>query len=100
MDAIGAVVIPRSAGVPEFTFTEAEIDLLARMEHDRWMEERTADGWKYGERRDDARMLHPDLRDWAYLSDEAKDKDRNAVRALPATLGGAGFQILRLPKPA
>jgi hypothetical protein len=45
-----------------------------------------------------ARKLHPDLRDWAYLSDEAKDKDRNAIRTLPATLRDAGFQILRLPE--
>ena len=62
------------------------------------MRERTAAGWKYGQQRDNARKLHPDLQDWAYLSDEAKDKDRNAIRTLPATLRDAGFQILRLPE--
>jgi hypothetical protein len=100
LEAIGAVVIPPSAAAPEFAFTGQEVEFLARMEHDRWMRERAAAGWKYGEQRDNARKLHPDLRDWAYLSDEAKDKDRNAVRTLPATLRGAGFQILRLPKDA
>lgn len=98
IEAIGAVVIPQSGADPGFTFTVQEVESLSRMEHDRWMRERTAAGWKYGQQRDNARKLHPDLRDWAYLSDEAKDKDRNAIRTLPATLRDAGFQILRLPE--
>jgi voltage-gated potassium channel Kch len=98
LDAIGATVIPQSAAAPEFAFTRQEIELLARMEHDRWMRERTRNGWKHGEQRDDTRKLHPDLIDWAYLSDEARDKDRNAISSLPATLHEAGFQILRLPE--
>ena len=40
---------------------------------------------------------HPDLVDWQYLSGAAKDKDRDAIRELPAILRQAGFQILRLP---
>ena len=98
LNAIGAVVIPESTAAPEFTFTDQEIELLARMEHDRWSAERKANGWKYGEARDDERKLHPDLRDWAYLSKDAKDKDFNAIRTLPPTLHRAGYQILRLPK--
>jgi hypothetical protein len=97
MDAIGAVIIPLSAAAPPFTFTGDEIERLARMEHDRWMRERAANGWKYGQQRDNDRKLHPDLVDWAHLSDEAKAKDRNAIRTLPETLDDAGFQILRLP---
>jgi hypothetical protein len=97
LDAIGAIVIPQSAAAPEFAFTAAEIELLAKMEHDRWMGERTSAGWKYAEQRDEVRKLHPDLVDWADLSEQASDKDRNAIRTLPATLHEAGFQILRLP---
>lgn len=97
MAAIDAVVVPDSGFLPEFTFTEREVELLSRMEHDRWMRERSADGWTYGEQRDNDRKLHPDLRAWAYLSDEAKDKDRNAIRTLPAIIRAAGFQILRPP---
>jgi hypothetical protein len=100
IDAIGAVVIPRSAAAPAFAFSDREIEILAQMEHDRWKRQRTAAGWRYGERRDDSRRLHPDLLDWASLSEEAKDKDRNAVRTLPTTLHDAGFQILRLPDNA
>ena len=101
MDAIGAVVIPLSAAAPEFKFTgHEEIERLAEMEHDRWMRERSEGGWKYGDQRDNAGKLHPDLIDWAHLSDEAKEKDRNAIRTLPATLHDAGFQIVRLPEHA
>ena len=36
--------------------------------------------------------------DWSYLSEAAREKDRDAVRGMPATLHEAGFQILRLPR--
>jgi hypothetical protein len=97
MDEIGAIVVPESAGAPAFAFTGPEIEHLAQLEHQRWMREKRADGWKYGQPRDDKRKIHPDLQDWDYLSDAAKDKDRNAVSSLPETLHAAGFQILRLP---
>jgi hypothetical protein len=61
------------------------------------MREREQAGWTYGPHRDDKRKIHPDLRDWVYLTDVDKDKDRSAIRTLPATLHEAGFQILRLP---
>lgn len=98
MEAIGAIVIPVAATAPEFTFTGPEIESLAKREHDRWMRERIDAGWKYGEPRDEERKIHPDLKDWADLTEAEKDKDRDAIRTLPATLRDAGFQILRLPE--
>ena len=80
---------------PDFAFCEAEIELLAEMEHRRWAQERQAQGYLYGPNREGKQ--HPDLVDWQYLSDGAKDKDREAIRELPAILHHAGFQILRLP---
>jgi len=97
LDAIGAVVVPESAAAPAFAFTDQEVELLSKMEHDRWMRERIAAGWTYGEPRDNERKIHPDLRDWADLPENVKDLDRNAVRMIPAVLHDAGFQILRLP---
>jgi hypothetical protein len=97
LEAIGAVVVPESVGAPDFTFTNREIESLAHLEHERWMREKVSQGWKYGEPRDDDRKIHPDLKDWAYLSEAGRDKDREAVRDLPGILRDAGFQILRLP---
>jgi hypothetical protein len=97
MEEVGAIVVPESASAPAFAFTDKETEHLAKLEHQRWMREKLAEGWKYGEPRDDERKIHPDLRDWDHLSDADKDKDRNTVRALSATLHNAGYQILRLP---
>ena len=95
--AIGAVVIPESASAPAFAFTDREVEFLSRLEHERWMRERIEAGWRYGEPRDNKRKIHPDLQDWADLSEPERNKDREAIRALPGTLHNAGFQILRLP---
>lgn len=94
LDAIGCAVIPESASAPDFAFTADEIELLAQMEHRRWVKERQEQGIVYGPVRQGNQ--HPDLVDWQYLSEIAKDKDRDAIRELPAILRQAGFQILRL----
>lgn len=97
VEAIGAIIVPESSDAPEFHFTDGEVERLAEQEHDRWMRDKLSQGWTYGEPRDDERRIHPDLQPWASLSEADKDKDRNAIRTLPATLHDAGFQILRLP---
>ena len=98
LEAINAVVVPESATVPEFRFTREEIEELAELEHERWMRERIARGWRYAEKRDDRRKLHPDLVDWAVLPDGVREKDRDSVRAIPGILHDAGYQILRLQR--
>jgi voltage-gated potassium channel Kch len=95
LDAIGCAVIPESASAPDFAFTADEIQRLAQMEHQRWAKERQEQGFVHGPNRQGNQ--HPDLVDWQYLSEAAKDKDRDAIRELPAILRQAGFQILRLP---
>jgi hypothetical protein len=94
-DAIGCAVIPESATAPDFAFTAGEIQRLAQMEHQRWVKERQEQGFVHGPNRQGNQ--HPDLVEWQYLSEAAKDKDRDAIRELPAILRQAGFQILRLP---
>ncbi len=96
---IGCTVAPRSALVPEFTLTDAEVAKLAPLEHKRWMDERLARGWKRGAR-DDRKKRHPDLVDWPDLPEASRAKDRDAVRNLPSVYGtvlaDVGLQIVRL----
>jgi len=94
LEAIDCVVIPESDAAPVFGFRDGETELLAKMEHQRWMRERIERGFVYGPSR--TGKQHPDLVDWDNLSETARDKDRDAVRELPGILGEAGFQILRL----
>jgi hypothetical protein len=93
---IGATVVPDSTSASDFAFTDQEIELLARQEHDRWMRERRAAGWTYGVPRDNTRKHHPYLRDWQYLDQGAQDKDREAARAIPEILHAAGYNVTRL----
>ena len=93
--SINCAVVPTTDAAP-FAFRDDELDRLARLEHERWLQERTQQGWRYGSVRDDQRKLHPDLVDWAELSDESAEKDRDAVQNIPRLLRATGFQILRL----
>jgi hypothetical protein len=79
-----------------FAFTDDQLDTLARLEHERWMAERTAAGWSYGEVRDDAKKENPLLRPWDELPEAARDQNRDGIRALPVMLARAGFEIVQI----
>jgi hypothetical protein len=83
---------------PVFVFDDGEEELLAQLEHDRWSDDRKRDGWTYGPVRDNLRKHHPDLVPWEQLTDETKEKDRDAVRLIPWLLATyASFSIVRRP---
>ena len=79
-------------------FTSDEVEKLAIMEHDRWMREREQEGWTYGKVKNRAKKITPDLVPWEKLDEEAKDKDRNPVRAIPQLMATAGFAVYKLGK--
>lgn len=100
--AAGCALVPAPlldpAG-PLFSFSEEEVEELARLEHDRWVEDKLRQGWRAGDVRDDAGRVHDQLVPWEQLSDEERDKDRDPVRELPVMLAHAGYEIVR-PVPA
>lgn len=61
--------------------TEAEVAVLAKVEHSRWVAERLLAGWRPGADRDNRLMIHPHLVGWDALSDNEKAKDADQVRA-------------------
>jgi hypothetical protein len=76
------------------TFSPDEIELLARLEHDRWCKEREAAGWVRGPEKDIQARKTPYLVPWDELPQEIRDNDRDMVRGLPAFLARAGFVIV------
>jgi hypothetical protein len=96
LQEIGAVLVtvPPAGG---FSFTDDEVERLARLEHVRWMTERAAAGFTHGPRREG--RLHPDLVDWPNLPAESRQKDVDAVRKLPDVLSGDGIYIARRNPP-
>jgi hypothetical protein len=80
--AIGGEIGPLTDPSAElFAFSPAEVDLLARMEHERWMAAAPAG--------------HPAHVHWDELSPAFKEIDCNFIRRMPALLASAGFQINR-----
>lgn len=96
LSTIGCVLAPRIAPGEEFALTDDTIELLAEMEHRRWLAERTGAGWCYAEIREDFRRRHPDVRPWEALSEAARDKNRDAIRELAAIVGDAGLRIVQI----
>jgi hypothetical protein len=90
--AIGCQVVDGVAS--DFAFSDDEIDMLASIEHRRWSAERLLLGWRRGAR-DDEQRLHPDLVPFDALNEEGREKDRDAVRAIPDVLCLAGRSIHR-----
>jgi uncharacterized membrane protein len=92
--ALGCIMVPAFDPSLTFELAEAEVEQLAVLEHDRWMRERLDKGFVYGAVREG--RFHPDLVPWADLSEEAREKDRQAVRSIPGMLDAVGFQVLRV----
>ena len=77
------------------TFTDNEIEIMAEMEHARWVEERLIEGWKPGGKRDADNKISPYLVPWPELSDEAREIDREVVRKIPEFLARVGLEVHR-----
>jgi hypothetical protein len=96
MEAVGMRIVPldeRSSQPAKLT--DDEIEILAEREHLRWMRERELQGWTYGPEKDVATKTSPDLVPWEDLDEEARHKDRQAVRDIPEFLARAGFMTIR-----
>jgi ppGpp synthetase/RelA/SpoT-type nucleotidyltranferase len=98
---IGCTVYAVEGGEPaRFKFSDSEIEIMAEMEHGRWVVERLEDGWKWGAERDIAKKTSPYLLSWAQLPDNVKEWDRESVRTIPNVLAEVGIEIRRNKSPA
>ena len=94
--AIGCTLAPRGGPGDDHQLAEHTVELLAEMEHERWLAERTEAGWRFAEQRADEQRQHPDIVAWERLSTVARDKNRDAMRELTDIVADAGFRIVQL----
>jgi hypothetical protein len=88
---------PSPADGATVSFTDAEVETLAQMEHERWNEAKRRQGYRYGPVRSDVPpKAHPFLIPWDELPESEKDKDRDPSREIPQFLGSVGFHVFRL----
>ncbi len=83
----------------KLTFSETEIVKMVCLEHNLWRQAKEADGWIYGEQRDENTRTHPDLVSWDDLPEGEREKTLAVVRQIPAMLARVGFQIDRVADP-
>lgn len=62
--------------------SEQMLEALAEAEHRRWMAEKILAGWRFGEKRDNSRKLHPSIKIYSQLTEAEKQKDRDTVQSV------------------
>jgi hypothetical protein len=76
-------------------FSDAEIQNLARHEHDRWCMEKRMDGWQKGPEKDLAQKTTSYLVDFDELPQEIQNLDVENVRRIPSLLREFGMAVVR-----
>jgi voltage-gated potassium channel Kch len=91
----GARLVPLQGPPVMPTFLSGDdLETLAQGEHDRWMADLMRDGWVWGAGpKDPVHKTHPLLVEWRELSEPEREKDRDAIRAIPRMLARAGYAI-------
>lgn len=70
-------------------------ELIAKNVHEVWSVGRIADGWTYGEERNDAEKKHPCLVPYEELSESEKEYDRNTSVETIKLIMKLGFTVNR-----
>jgi class 3 adenylate cyclase len=99
LETVGCGFAPAKDTPPgRITFTLEEVELLAQQEHERWWSQKRAAGYAFGPSRSDVEGTHPSMVPWEELSEEEREKDRQAVREVPQRFADAGFETYRLSR--
>ena len=98
LECLGYVMLPARSNEPaRFPRGEKDLELLARMEHKRWMNDKLAAGWEYAPETDKAAKKHKALLPWDDERFESeKIKDIELVQAIPQLLTHIGYTVVDL----
>jgi len=77
------------------SFNDNEVLIMAKQEHQRWIDEKIEDGWIYAPIRDDKKKHNPYLVGWDQLSEEVQNWDKDPVRKMIEILDSMGYGVYR-----
>ena len=75
------------------------VEMLAENSHNVWAQQRLADGWKHGRKRDDEKKRHPCLIPYEKLPEHEKEYDRKSVVETLKVALKLGYQLTRSEEP-
>ncbi|MBR0309673.1 MAG: Ryanodine receptor Ryr [Paludibacteraceae bacterium] len=79
------------------TELEPLVEQMANNVHEVWAAGRIADGWTYGEKRDDTQKTHPCLVPYEELPESEKEYDRQTAIGTLKFILAQGFTISKSP---
>ncbi len=71
---------------PEFSFTDEEAELLAKMEHERWRSNKLFEGWQGGLDRIEGAKVNPYITDWREISADERQSQIETIKRYPEIL--------------
>lgn len=97
--AVGLEIGPSPPNVQAHEFSDEEIEIMARMEHRRWISDKILAGYTYGipadgRVQDGVRKIHSLMIPYDELPRAEQEKDRDAVRLIPELLALVGKLVL------
>ncbi|HEX7474850.1 MAG TPA: RyR domain-containing protein, partial [Dehalococcoidales bacterium] len=93
---VGYIIVTNRNDQPLVEFQQGEIEILAEMEHLRWMNQKFEEGWKHEKTTNNALKLHADLLPWEQLTNASKENDRVVIRDIPKIVASAGYNLFKL----
>lgn len=81
------------------SFTSEERELLARYEHDLWVEEREDSGWAYYPYKDVGKQRSPYIAPWEQIPDDIKKFDYDTTDAIIELVSSVGLKVCRHEVP-
>lgn len=76
-------------------FSADEREILARCEHDLWVEEREESGWTYYPHKDVELQRSPYIAPWEQIPEEIRQYDYNTADELIGLVSSVGFKVCR-----
>ncbi len=96
--AAGYVMVPAKGDETPLEFPGDDLETLAKLEHDLWVEDRLEQGFTLGKPAPENPRRNEYLVEWERVPEQIKEIDRDLIRGIPKILSKAGYAVVKLPK--